>query len=74
MRESRQEDNRQAQSAPIVIGHHAFIGARSIILKGVTIGDRTFIQAGSVVSQDIPSDCIAAGNPCQVIKLLENEE
>jgi acetyltransferase-like isoleucine patch superfamily enzyme len=38
------------------------------VLKGVTIGAKTIIGAGSVVIKDIPADCIAAGNPCKVIK------
>jgi acetyltransferase-like isoleucine patch superfamily enzyme len=46
------------------------IGARCIILKGVHIGDRSVIGAGSVVSQSIPADCIAEGNPCKVVKQL----
>lgn len=47
------------------------IGARSIILKGVTIGHGAVIGAGSVVAKDIPANCIAAGNPCKVIKRME---
>ena len=54
---------------PIIIGNDVWIGANSIVLKGVTIGDRAIIGAGSVVTKDIPADCIAAGNPCKVIKL-----
>ena len=57
-------------SAPIVIEDDVWIGAHSIILKGVTIGARSIIGAGSVVAKSIPSDCIAAGNPCKVIKFL----
>ena len=55
---------------PISIGDDVFIGTQCIILKGVTIGDRAVIGAGSVVSNDIPADCIAAGNPAVVIKRL----
>ena len=53
----------------IMIGNNVWIGANSIILKGVTIGARSIIGAGSVVTKDIPADCIAAGNPCHVIKM-----
>lgn len=53
------------------IGNDVFIGASSIILPGVTIGDRVIIGAGSVVSNDIPSNCIAAGNPARVVKSLD---
>lgn len=54
---------------PITIEDDVWIGANSIILKGVTIGARSIIGAGSVVTKDIPADCIAAGNPCRVIKM-----
>jgi len=55
-----------ARARPIVIGRNVFIGARAIILKGVTIGDRAVIGAGAVVTQDIPSCSVAAGNPAKV--------
>ena len=55
-------------SASIVIEDDVWIGARSIIMKGVHIGARTIIAAGSVVTHDIPADSIAAGVPAQVIK------
>lgn len=58
-------------SAPIVIEDDVWIGARCIILKGVHIGARTIIAAGSVVTKDLPSDCIAGGNPCKVIKSIK---
>lgn len=58
---------------PIVIEDDVWIGANSIVLKGVTIGARSIIGAGSVVTKRIPPDCIAAGNPCRVIKKLRNE-
>ena len=54
-----------------MIEDDVLIGARCIILKGVHIGARSVIGAGSVVAKDIPSDCIAAGNPCKVIKRLD---
>jgi len=53
---------------PITIGSHCWIGGSAIICPGVTIGDRTIIGAGSVVTRDIPSDVFAAGNPCRVIR------
>lgn len=58
------------RSEPIHIEDDAWIGANCTILKGVTIGARSIIGAGSVVTNKIPSDCIAAGNPCKVIKYL----
>lgn len=53
------------------IGDNVFIGMRSIIMMNVTIGDNVVIGAGSVVTKDIPSDCIAAGNPASVICTME---
>ena len=52
----------------IVIDDDVLVGARSIILKGVHIGARSIIGAGSVVTNDIPADCIAGGNPCRLIR------
>jgi len=54
-------------SKPVKIGRGCFIGARSIILKGVTLGDRVVIGAGSVVTKDVPAYSIAAGNPASVV-------
>lgn len=68
--EDRYLDCRNAKSAPIIIGDYVFVGARSIIGKGVTIGDRAIICAGSVVVSNIPADCIAGGNPCKVINSI----
>ena len=50
---------------PVKIGRGAFIGARAIVLKGVTIGDRAVVGAGAVVSKDVPAHHLAAGNPAQ---------
>ncbi len=63
-------DNLKTKTAPVEIGNNVFIGTRSIILKGVRIGDNSVIGAGSVVSKDIPTNVIAAGNPCVIIKHL----
>lgn len=51
----------------VVIEDDVFIGARSIVLKGVTIGRGSVVGAGSVVARDIPPHSIAAGNPCVVV-------
>jgi maltose O-acetyltransferase len=55
---------------PITIGEDVWVGGSAVICPGVTIGDRTIIGAGSVVTKDIPSDVFAAGNPCRVIRSL----
>jgi len=57
---------------PIVIGQSVFIGARAIILKGVTIGDRAVIGAGAVVTKDVPAGAVAAGNPAKILKSGES--
>lgn len=56
---------------PITIGRDVWVGGGAIICPGVTIGDRSVIGAGSVVTKDIPADVIAAGNPCRVIRPLK---
>lgn len=56
---------------PIRIGNNVWIGGHVCVLPGVTIGDNTVIGAGSVVTKSIPADCVAAGNPCRIIKKLE---
>lgn len=63
----------KVRCAPIIIGDDVFIGARSIILKGVNIGNRAVIGAGSVVVKDVPADCVVAGNPAQIVKPLTNQ-
>ena len=57
-------------TSPIEIGDDVWIGARCIILKGVHIGARSIIAAGSVVTKSIPEDVMAGGNPCRVIRKL----
>lgn len=56
---------------PVTIGEDVWIGGGAIILPGVTIGDRSVIGAGSVVTKDVPSDVVAVGNPCRVLKRLD---
>ncbi|WP_122034748.1 sugar O-acetyltransferase [Aliivibrio sp. EL58] len=63
-----------ATGNPIVIGDNVWIGANSVILDGVTIGNRSIIGAGSIVTKDIPSDCVAVGNPCRVIKSISHSK
>lgn len=55
-------------NAAVHIGRNCWIGAGVMIMPGVTIGDNTVIGAGSVVTKDIPSDVVAVGNPCKVMR------
>jgi acetyltransferase-like isoleucine patch superfamily enzyme len=55
----------QMESAPIVIGDRAWIGARAIVLKGVTIGHDAVIGAGSVVTRDVPPRAVVGGVPAR---------
>ncbi|MBS1603843.1 MAG: acyltransferase, partial [Bacteroidetes bacterium] len=68
--ERRVHNTEKIFSAPISIGNDVFIGANSIVLKGVSIGDRAIVGAGSVVSRHIPADEIWAGNPIKFIKRI----
>ena len=61
-------DNQDVRSAPVRIGKDVFIGANAMVLKGVTIGDRAIVAAGSVVTGDIPADEIWGGNPACRLK------
>ena len=58
-------------ASPIKIGNNVWIGAGVIILPGVEIGDNVVIGAGSVVTKSIPSDSLALGNPCRVVRKIE---
>jgi len=60
-------DSQDVRTAPVVIGEDVFIGTNAMILKGVTIGDRAIVAAGSVVTKDIPADEIWGGNPARLI-------
>lgn len=71
--DAHQDDPRAGQNAPIVIEDNVWIGAGVMVLKGVTIGRNSLIGAGSVVVKDIPANCVAAGNPCRVIKELSKD-
>ena len=67
-------DDSKIMAAPILIEDNAFIGARSIILKGVTIGKGSIIGAGAVVTRNVPEYSIVAGNPAKVIGDVRNEK
>lgn len=61
-------------SLPIHIGNGVWIGANSVILPGVTIGDNTVIGAGSIVTRDIPANVVAVGNPCRVMREITERD
>lgn len=59
---------------PIKVGDNVWIGAGVHVMPGVTIGSNVVIGAGSIVVKDIPSDSVAVGNPCKVIRIITDEE
>jgi maltose O-acetyltransferase len=56
--------------SPVVIGDDVWVGGGAVVCPGVTIGARSIIGAGSVVTRDVPADVLAAGNPCKVVRQL----
>ena len=65
-----ERNSRKEWAEPVSIGNNVWIGGSVTILPGVKIGDNVTIGAGSVVTKDIPSNCIAVGNPCKVVKSI----
>lgn len=65
-----ERNTRQEWAMPVTIGNNVWIGGSVTILPGVTIGDNVTIGAGSVVTRDIPSNTVAVGNPCEVVRNL----
>lgn len=61
-------------NAPVKIGKCVWLGAGVIVLPGVEIGDNCVIGAGSVVTKNIPSNCVAVGNPCRVIREINDHD
>ena len=59
---------------PIYVGNNVWFGGNVVVLPGVKIGDNTIIGAGSVVTKDIPSNVIAVGNPCKVLREITEED
>ena len=69
-----QRNSRVEWARPVNIGNNVWIGGSVTILPGVSIGDNVTIGAGSVVVKDIPSNCVAAGNLCKVVRKLMIED
>lgn len=67
------DDPRSSKSKPITVEDNVWIGANVMVLKGVIIGRNSLIGAGSVVTKSIPANVVAAGNPCKVIRQLDEE-
>lgn len=59
---------------PIHIGSNVWIGANSVVLPGVSIGENSVIGAGSVVTKDIPGNVVAVGNPCRVLRPISERD
>lgn len=59
---------------PVHIGKNCWLGAGVIVLPGITIGDNTVIGAGSVVTKDIPAGVVAVGNPCRVLRTINDHD
>jgi acetyltransferase-like isoleucine patch superfamily enzyme len=57
--------------SPVILGNNVWVGMRSIIMKGVHIGDNSIIAAGSIVTRDVPSNQLVGGNPATFIKALD---
>lgn len=67
-------EGRPPRAAEVVIGRGSWVGARSIVLPGVTIGEQVVVAAGSVVTRDVPDRVLVAGNPARVLRELTYPE
>ena len=67
-----QDDPRTKDAKPVIIEDNVWLGYNVEVWKGVTIGQNSVIGANSVVTKDIPANVVAAGNPCRVIRKLDN--
>lgn len=61
-------------NAPVHIGKNCWLGAGVIVLPGVTIGDNVVIGAGSIVTKDLPSNVVAVGNPCKILREINEHD
>ena len=68
------EDPRSGPAAPVTIGNRVWLGVGAVVLKGASVGENTVIGARSVVTSHIPSNVVAAGSPCRVIRQLNPQD
>lgn len=61
-------------NAPVTIGKNCWIGAGVIIVPGITIGDNVVIGAGSIVTKNLPSNVVAVGNPCKILREVNERD
>lgn len=67
-------ENMYQYNFPVHIGKNCWIGAGVVIVPGITIGDNVVIGAGSVVTKDLPSNVVAVGNPCKVLREVNEHD
>lgn len=72
--DAHQDDPRAGKNKPIVIADNVWLGGNVVVKKGVTIGRNSVIGMNSVVTKDIPANCIAIGNPCVVVKRFDENK
>ena len=72
--DSQERNTLLEYAKPITIGNNVWIGAGVQVMPGVTIGDNTVIGGGSIVTKDIPSDVVAVGNPCKVLRKVTDRD
>lgn len=61
-------------NAPVRVGRNCWLGVGVIVVPGVTIGDNTVVGAGSVVTKDLPANVVAAGNPCKILREINERD
>ncbi|MEZ8226592.1 sugar O-acetyltransferase [Vibrio splendidus] len=61
-------------NVPVRIGNNVWLGAHTVVLPGVTIGENSVIGAGSIVTKDIPANVVAVGNPCKVVREINERD
>lgn len=72
--DAHQDDPRSGKNKPVVIEDNVWLGGNVVVKKGVTIGRNSVIGMNSVVTKDIPANCIAIGNPCVVVKYFDDDK